>query len=109
MVPDGVSLSTGMPFGLRSGLRPTLAAPDLASVGKDDEHSATGIAATPSIFRTIGVTILRGRGFDERDHFSAEPVVVLSEFTARKAFGTADVVGRQVIVRSQPSQGNRRP
>ena len=42
--------------------------------------------------------ILRGRGFDERDHAAAAPVVVLSEFTARRIFGTSDAVGRPVVV-----------
>ena len=96
-----------MPFGVRSALRLAPARSDQAIVGKEDYHSAVGIAATPSIFRTLSVPILRGRGFDERDHFDAERVVVLSEFTARKIFGTADVVGQYLIVRSQPSQATR--
>ena len=88
VVPDGISISTGMPFGVRSALRLALARSDKAIGGKEDYHSAVGIAATPSIFRTLSVSILRGRGFDERDQFGAERVVVLSEFTARKIFGT---------------------
>ena len=107
VVPDGVSISTGMPFGIQSALLLTLAVPRQASAGRDDDHHVSGIAATPSIFKTISVPILRGRGFDERDHASAGLVVVLSEFTARKILGTADVVGRQLIVRSQPSQAAR--
>src|SRR4026207_1508322 len=54
----------------------------------------TTIAAAPSMFRTLGVEILRGRGFDDRDGPAAPRVVVLSEFTARQMFGTADAVGR---------------
>jgi putative ABC transport system permease protein len=96
---EGVSASTGMPFGLRDVLRLSLSMP-----GANDSHNASGIAATPSIFRTIGVTIVRGRGFDERDHSGAPPVIVLSEFTARKVVGTADAVGRQLIVQT----GSRR-
>ena len=53
---------------------------------------------TPSFFSTAGVPILRGRGFDERDHSDAAPVVIVSEFTARTLFGTAEAVGRQVLV-----------
>ena len=59
---------------------------------------ATAIAATPSIFQTIGVPILRGRGFDERDQAGGPPVVVISEFTARRVFGSADPVGRQLTL-----------
>jgi predicted permease len=103
IVHDAVSVSTGMPFGVGSGVRLALAIPDKTGTGKDDYHRATGIAATPSIFRTIGVPILRGRGFDDRDHSRAVPAVVLSEFTALKIFGTADVVGRQLVLQFQPS------
>ncbi len=103
-VVDSVSISTGMPFGLRGALRLSLSIPDQAIVSRDDSHSASGIAATPSIFRTIGVPILRGRAFDDRDHSGAPPVVVLSEHTARRVFGTIDAVGRQLTLRSQPSR-----
>jgi hypothetical protein len=44
------------------------------------------------------VPILHGRGFDDRDHAAAAPVVVLSEFTARRIFGTSDAVGRLLVV-----------
>ena len=50
------------------------------------------------MFRTLGVEILRGRGSDDRDGPAAPRVVVLSEFTARQMFGTADVVGREMAV-----------
>ena len=49
--------------------------------------------------------LLRGRGFDDRDHSGAAPVVVLSAFTALKMFGTTDAVERQLVVRRQASRG----
>ena len=63
-----------------------------------DPQVVTTIAGAPSMFRTLGVEILRGRGFDDRDGPAAPRVVVLSEFTARQMFGTADVVGREMAV-----------
>jgi ABC-type antimicrobial peptide transport system permease subunit len=63
----------------------------------------TAVAATPSIFRTLGVEILRGRGFDDRDGPGAPRVLIVSEFTARQIFGTADAVGRQVALAGQPA------
>jgi putative ABC transport system permease protein len=92
-----VSVSTGMPLGLPA-MRLTLSQPDPAIGGTPDRYNAVGVAATPSLFTTIGVPILRGRGFDDRDHATAAPVVVLSEFTARRIFGTSDAVGRPVVV-----------
>ena len=94
---ESVSVSTGMPLGLPA-MRLTLSQPDTAIGSKPDRYNATGVGATPSLFRTIGVPILRGRGFDDRDHAAAAPVVVLSEFTARRIFGTSDAVGRPLVV-----------
>jgi predicted permease len=96
---EAVSVSTGMPFGT-SAIRLSLAHTTQPGFTTPDYFNAAGIAATPSIFRTIGVKILRGRGFDERDHAGATPVVVISEFTARMFFGANDVVGRQLLVQS---------
>lgn len=94
---ESISASVGMPFGV-PGVALSIVMPDKASLRSD--HAALGVAATPSIFRTLAVPIVRGRGFDDRDE-GAAPVVVLSEFTARLAFGTVDVVGRQLLVRRQ--------
>jgi predicted permease len=94
---EAVSVSTGMPLGLPA-MRLTLSQPGTAIDSKPDRYNATGVGTTPSLFRTIGVPILHGRGFDDRDHAAAAPVVVLSEFTARRIFGTSDAVGRPVVV-----------
>jgi putative ABC transport system permease protein len=94
---EAVSVSTGMPLGLPA-MRLTLSQPETAIGGTPDRYNAVGVAATPSLFKTIGVPILRGRGFDDRDDAAAAPVVVLSEFTARRIFGTSDAVGRPVVV-----------
>jgi putative ABC transport system permease protein len=63
-------------------------------------ESAPLLSATPGLFRTIGVAILQGRGFDDRDDAGAAPVAVLSESTARKLFGTTEVLGRKLLVKA---------
>jgi putative ABC transport system permease protein len=94
---DSIAVSTGMPFGTHSpGVR--LSTPDKPFNPKQKYPDGTLVAATPGIFRTIGVPILRGRAFDDRDHAGAAPVVVVSEFTARALFGTADAVDRQLLL-----------
>ncbi len=100
---EEVSASTGMPFGIRSGLRVGLSNPDVKGQDSRDAYVVTAIAATPSIFRTLGIRILRGRGFDDRDRMDGAPVVVLSELAARKMFGTIEVAGRQMSVRGELS------
>ena len=47
-------------------------------------------------FETMGVTLLRGRGFVEADAQGAPPVAVINETVARRAFGERDPVGLHV-------------
>ncbi len=49
---------------------------------------------TPDYFQTVGVPLLRGRAFTDRDTRDAPQVVVISETAARRFFGTDTVVGR---------------
>jgi putative ABC transport system permease protein len=95
---EAASLSTGLPFGVPSTLRLSISPLEQTSAARMDPEVMTAIAGAPSMFRTLGVEILRGRGFDDRDGPAAPRVVVLSEFTARQMFGTADVVGRELAV-----------
>jgi putative ABC transport system permease protein len=99
-----VAASTGFPFGLPPAVRIGLSVPEVP-LGERQTIAASGIAATPSIFQTLGVPILRGRGFDERDQAGAPPVVIVSEFTARRVFGNTDAVGRQLTVNGQGLRG----
>jgi len=51
---------------------------------------------TPEFFRTVGMTLLRGREFTDTDREGAPTVAIVSERTARDFFGTLDVVGRRL-------------
>ena len=103
---DAVSVASGMPFGFPNMMNLTLSTPERISVNQDDYDRVSAMAGTPAIFSTIGVPIVRGRGFDERDQSGAAPVVVVSAFTARRLFGAGDPVGRQVVIQT-PSRGAR--
>ena len=97
---SSVALSTGMPFSLsgpRDAVRRRAAAARCAT-------RAIRIAATASFFRTLGISILRGRGFDDRDQPGSAAVAIVSEFTARRFFGTTDAVGRQLDIRWSASR-----
>jgi predicted permease len=88
---EAAAVSSGLPVGMTTpgGL---LRAPD------KDIAFVEFVAATPGIFKTIGVSIVSGRAFDERDAAGSEPVMIVNETTARKIFGTVSVVGRQLEV-----------
>jgi ABC-type antimicrobial peptide transport system permease subunit len=64
-----------------------------------DDASADFIIGTPGLFRSLGVPLRFGRTFDDRDVMGGPPSVVINESLARKLFGTADVAGRQALMR----------
>jgi putative ABC transport system permease protein len=98
------AVSTGLPFGTSGGTVGSVTLPDAPATPAPGRKTASAIAVTPSIFATLGVPILRGRGFDSRDHAGSPPVVILSELTAREMLGTRDAVGRQVLIRTGQSR-----
>jgi predicted permease len=51
---------------------------------------------TPGYFRTIGMTVLRGRGITDADVAGGRPVAVINETAARRLFGNDDPIGRHL-------------
>jgi putative ABC transport system permease protein len=96
---ESVALSTGVPFGL-PGSWAQATTPDKPFAPTGRYEMADLLASTPEIFRTLGVAIVRGRAFDYRDDAAAPKVMVVSEKAARTFFGTADAIGRQLMVQA---------
>ncbi|MFN2541938.1 MAG: ABC transporter permease [Chthoniobacterales bacterium] len=63
----------------------------------DDSKAPFGsiLFSTPGYFRTLGVPLLQGRDFTERDNTESPRVVIISETLARKFFPRADPVGKR--------------
>jgi len=53
-------------------------------------------AVGPEYFETVGMTILRGRGFTAQDHEKAPNVAVVNETFARQYFGGDNELGRRI-------------
>ncbi|HEX7091939.1 MAG TPA: FtsX-like permease family protein [Longimicrobiales bacterium] len=51
---------------------------------------------SPSYFRTLGIAVVRGRGFTEGDDAGAPPVVVVNESAARVWWPGQDPIGRRL-------------
>jgi predicted permease len=64
-------------------------------------HGALDLV-TPRFFETIGVPILAGRDFDERDTHTAPAVVVINEALAQALFRGAPALGRTLKVPGDP-------
>jgi putative ABC transport system permease protein len=53
-------------------------------------------SVSPGYFETVGMTIVRGRGFTDADHADAPPVVVINETLAKQAWPGEDALGRRL-------------
>jgi putative ABC transport system permease protein len=51
-------------------------------------------------FTVMGIPVVRGRSFDNRDHESAQPVVVINETAARRFWPNDDPIGRRISLGS---------
>jgi putative ABC transport system permease protein len=51
-----------------------------------------------SYFRTLGIPLLQGRAFDDRDGESAPPVAIVSSSLARRYFPGQNPIGRKIMV-----------
>lgn len=55
-------------------------------------------AVTPDYLRAMGIPLLRGRGFSERDNETAPRVALINETFARNFFPGEDPIGQRIII-----------
>jgi putative ABC transport system permease protein len=53
--------------------------------------------ARPGYFETMGIPLLEGRTFDERDHRDGQPVVMINEVAAQRYWGDESPIGRAIL------------
>jgi predicted permease len=68
----------------------------------DEDMEINFNRVTPEYFRTLGIPVLRGRAFDERDRRGEGRRIIVNETMARRFWPDGDAVGR--MVRLGPSQ-----
>ena len=95
---ESVSASTGLPFGIMAPSTHVTTEEQPFTETRDVGEYANRIAATPEILRTLGMQVVGGRTFTERDDAKAPRVAILSEGLSRRVFQTTDVVGRRVLL-----------
>ncbi len=59
---------------------------------------ALASTVTPDYLAVMGLPLRRGRFFDEHDRLDTEPVVVIDEVLARRAFGNRNPVGERLWI-----------
>jgi putative ABC transport system permease protein len=58
------------------------------------------LSVSPNYFRTIGLTLRRGREFTAQDRHGAPDVVIISESTARRFWPEENPIGKRIICAS---------
>jgi putative ABC transport system permease protein len=65
-------------------------------VAPKDEPSADLFMTEPDYFRTMGIPVLKGRDFNERDDHNSAPVVIVSDTFARQFFPGENPIGKRI-------------
>jgi putative ABC transport system permease protein len=70
-------------------------------VGRADPVPPTAFyrAVSPNYFRMMGIPLLSGRTFGERDNSSAAPVIMINEVFARRYFEGVNPIGRRIVAK----------
>jgi putative ABC transport system permease protein len=87
----GAAITTQLPFDQTSDLMAMWIDGWTSDPNKLDLFEVRRVS--PDFFRVMGISLRRGRVFDEGDRDGAEPVAVISETGARKFWGDRDAVG----------------
>jgi putative ABC transport system permease protein len=65
--------------------------------------TATKPSVTPGYFPAMGIRLLSGRLFDNRDTEKSTPVAIVSRSLARRAWGESDPLGQRVTLEDHPA------
>ena len=96
-------LTSAIPFGSNHSSQVILAA-DRPMAADESLISPSRIEASGGYFAALGIPLLKGRLFDERDTAEAPPVVVIDQRLARHFWGEEEPIGRALHFSKNPDQ-----
>jgi putative ABC transport system permease protein len=100
---DAVTYASGLPL---SGT--TLDNGEILVEGAARSELAVGRRLVgPEYTEALGARLLRGRQFDERDYAGSEPVVIINQEAARRAFAAGDPIGKRITFGTTPGDRSR--
>jgi putative ABC transport system permease protein len=93
-----VGMSSGVPFGSGAYTRTPTAGLGPTAVPPDTAVPIDWRVVSPGYFQSIGMTLIRGRDFDERDDRSSQPTAIVSQAAAHQFWGNDDPIGRVIRI-----------
>jgi predicted permease len=90
-------LTSNIPFGTEGGWGPIIAEDYEAAPG-ESVVSPWRVLVTPGYLEAMGTTILRGRGFEERDREGNQRVMLVDERLAKRFWGDRDPIGTRMFM-----------
>ena len=97
--PEVAAVAYGNCPPVSGGCNGTMATfPGRPPVARGTEPSVGVFWASPTYFDVLGIRVVRGRVFDERDRAGQPKVVVINEAAAREFWGAEDPVGKRIGV-----------
>ena len=94
---QATALGYSMPFGWHSFSRSMT---PMESPSEVRELNVGGNAVSGDYFRVMGIPMLRGRTFDQRDRLDGAPTIILNQSAANLFWPGQDPVGKQVDIGS---------
>jgi predicted permease len=71
------------------------------------KHLVDFTAVSPGYFRTLGIRLIAGRDFDQRETRTSQRTVIVNETFVAKVLGGANPLGRVFRVETGPGEGER--
>jgi putative ABC transport system permease protein len=95
---NSVAAGNDVPFLNRSEQRQAVEIYTRKRATKNEAYRgpAAGADVTPGYFATLGIPILDGRDFTDRDNITAPKSIIVSQRSAELLFGRTNVVGEQI-------------
>lgn len=93
---EGVAAAQSTPFAPSQSAQ--LAVPGMDRLPVEGQSFPTFYTVTPGFFRTMGMEVLRGRGFTDADRAGAPLVMVLEDALAKAMWPREDALGKCIVV-----------
>lgn len=100
-----LGLASSLPIRSWNGELPPVMSRDASLSGSGAAAGAARVMVSPGYFDAMGIRVIRGRIFDDRDALYGERVALVSESLARRLWPNGDAIGKSLsVVPTEPNQ-----